>query len=84
MQFFLATVLDAMQNGDTRRFWMEVPVICRCSGNAFIVLPLLGADEPGENVVTIRLGGPTCPVRRYHRRLQLFRAVEVRRYPHVW
>ena len=22
--------------------------------------PLLGADEPGENAVTIRLGGPTC------------------------
>ena len=43
----------------------------RRSGNVPYRPPLLGAGEPGEHAVTVRLGGPNLPVRGCYRRLQL-------------
>ena len=60
--FFLTTVLDVLQNGDTRLAILDGSAACHMPDVLEMPYrpPLLGADEPGENAVTIRLGGPTC------------------------
>ena len=60
--FFLTTVLDVLQNGDTRLAILDGSAACHMPDVLEMPYrpPLLGADEPGKNVVTVRLGGPTC------------------------
>ena len=60
--FFLTTVLDVLQNGDTRLAILDGSAACHMPDVLEMPYrpPLLGADEPGENLVTVRLGGPTC------------------------
>lgn len=60
--FFLTTVLDVLQNGDTQLAILDGSAACHMPDVLEMPYrpPLLGADEPGENAVTIRLGGPTC------------------------
>ena len=84
--FFSTTVLDVLQNGDTRLAILDGSAACHMPDVLEMPYrpPLLGADEPGENCSHNPARRTNLPVRRYHRRLQLFRAVEVRRYPHVW
>ena len=59
--FLVSTVLETMKNG------MDIAILdtsAACHMPDVLEMPyrppLLGADEPGENAVTIRLGGPTC------------------------
>ena len=62
MQDFLTTVLDVLQNGDIRLCnfgWKCCVSYAGCSGNA-LSSSSSWSREPGENAVTIRLGGPTC------------------------
>ena len=60
--FFLTTVLDVLQNGDTRLAILDGSAACHMPDVLEMPYrpPLLGAGEPGENAVTVRLGGPTC------------------------
>ena len=60
--FFLTTVLDVLQNGDTRLAILDGSAACHMPDVLEMPYrpPLLGAGEPEENVVTVRLGGPTC------------------------
>ena len=60
--FFLTTVLDVLQNGDTRLAILDGSAACHMPDVLEMPYrpPLLGAGEPGEHAVTVRLGGPTC------------------------
>ena len=59
--YLVATVLDVVHNG------MDIAILdasAACHMPDVLEMPyrppLLGAGEPGENAVTVRLGGPTC------------------------
>ena len=55
-------MLDVLQNGDTRLAILDGSAACHMPDVLEMPYrpPLLGAGEPGENAVTVRLGGPTC------------------------
>ena len=71
--FFLTTVLDVLQNGDTRLAILDGSAACHMPDVLEMPYrpPLLGADEPGENAVNNPTRRTNLPVRRYHRRYQL-------------
>ena len=60
--FFLTTVLDVLQNGDTRLAILDGSAACHMPDVLEMpyLPPLLGTDEKEEGGITVRLGGPTC------------------------
>ena len=60
--YLVTTVLDTLHNGSTRLAILDMSAACHTPDVIEMPYrpPLLGAGEPGEKSVTVRLGGPTC------------------------
>ena len=60
--YLVTTVLDTLQNGDTRLAILDMSAACHTPDVIEMPYrpPLLDAGEPGEKPCTVRLGGPTC------------------------
>ena len=60
--YLVTTVLDTLQNGDTRLAILDTSAACHTPDVIEMPYrpPLLDAGEPGEKPCTVRLGGPTC------------------------
>ncbi len=60
--YFLTTVLDAFQNGETSLAILDASAACHMPDVLEMPYrpPLYGAGDPGERPFTVRLGGPTC------------------------
>ena len=60
--YLVTTVLDTLQNGDTRLAILDMSAACHTPDVIEMPYrpPLLDAGEPGEKPCTLRLGGPTC------------------------
>ena len=55
-------MLDTLHNGSTSLAILDMSAACHTPDVIEMPYrpPLLGAGEPGEKSVTVRLGGPTC------------------------
>ncbi len=60
--YLVTTVLDTLHNGSTSLAILDMSAACHTPDVIEMPYrpPLLGAGEPGEKSVTVRLGGPTC------------------------
>ena len=60
--YLITTVLDTLQNGDTRLAILDMSAACHTPDVIEMPYrpPLLDAGDPGEKPCTVRLGGPTC------------------------
>ena len=60
--YLITTVLDTLHNGSTSLAILDLSAACHTPDVIEMPYrpPLLGAGEPGEKSVTVRLGGPTC------------------------
>ena len=60
--YLVTTVLDTLHNGSTSLAILDMSAACHTPDVIEMPYrpPLLGAGEPGEKRVTVRLGGPTC------------------------
>ena len=60
--YLVTTVLDTLHNGSTSLAILDLSAACHTPDVIEMPYrpPLLGAGEPGEKSVTVRLGGPTC------------------------
>ena len=60
--YLVTTVLDTLHNGSTSLAILDMSAACHTPDVIEMPYrpPLLGAGEPGEKGVTVRLGGPTC------------------------
>ena len=60
--YLVTTVLDTLHNGSTSLAILDLSAACHTPDVIEMPYrpPLLGAGEPGEKRVTVRLGGPTC------------------------
>ena len=60
--YLVTTVLDTLQNGDTRLAILDMSAACHTPDVIEMPYrpPLLDAGEAGEKPYTVRLGGPTC------------------------
>ena len=60
--YLVTTVLDTLHNGGTSLAILDLSAACHTPDVIEMPYrpPLLGAGEPGEKSVTVRLGGPTC------------------------
>ena len=60
--YLITTVLDTLQNGDTRLAILDTSAACHTPDVIEMPYrpPLLDAGDPGEKPCTVRLGGPTC------------------------
>ena len=60
--YLVTTVLDTLRNGSTSLAILDMSAACHTPDVIEMPYrpPLLGAGEPGEKRVTVRLGGPTC------------------------